>query len=85
MSPVTYLSYPKYTYGEDFFLLNQAFFFSVLVIKQIQVGNDQEKAQSERNSYSKKIGGKNKMTIRYLYCKVTGVKVTSALHGPSPL
>ena len=49
------------------FLLNKEIFFSVLVIKQIQVGNDQEKAQPERNSYSKNRGGKNKMTIRYLY------------------
>ena len=52
---------------EMIFLLNKEIFFSVLVIKQIQVGNDQEKAQSERNSYSKNRGGKNKMTIRYLY------------------
>ena len=69
MSPVTYLSYPKYMYGEVFFLLNQAFFFSVLVIKQTQVGNDQKKAQSERNSYSKNRGGKkqNDNNNRYLY------------------
>ena len=33
----------------------------------VQIGNDQEKAQSERNSYSKNRGGKNKLTIRYLY------------------
>ena len=67
MSPVTNLSIPNTRMEKIFFLLNQAFFFSVLVIIQIQVGNDQEKAQSERNSYSKNRGGKNKMTIRSLY------------------
>ena len=34
--------------------------------KKVQVGNDQEILQSERNSHSKTRGGK-KMTIRYLY------------------
>ena len=35
----------------------------------VQVGNDQEKAQSERNSHSapKTEVGKTKLTIRYLY------------------
>ena len=28
-------------------------------LKKVQVGNDQEKAQSERNSHSKNRGGKN--------------------------
>ena len=27
--------------------------------KKVQIGNDQEKAQAERNSYSKNRGGKN--------------------------
>ena len=36
--------------------------------KKVQVGNDQEKAQSEKNSHSKNRGGKKtKLTIRYLY------------------
>ena len=34
--------------------------------KKVQVGNDQEKAQSEWNSHSKNRGGK-KLKIRYLY------------------
>ena len=35
----------------------------------IQVGNDQEMAQSERNSHSiyRGVGKKTKMTLRYLY------------------
>ena len=47
------------------------FFYSYFFIsgrrrnKKIQVGNDQEKAQSERNSHSKNRGGeKTKLTIR---------------------
>ena len=36
--------------------------------KKVQVGNDQEMAQSERNSHSKNRGvGKSKMTLKYLY------------------
>ena len=36
--------------------------------KRIQVGKDQDKAQSEKDSHSKNRGGKkNKLTIRYLY------------------
>ena len=36
--------------------------------KKVQVGKDQEKAQSEKDSHSKNRGGKkNKLTIRYLY------------------
>ena len=35
--------------------------------KKVQEGSDQEKAQSERNSHSKKRVGKNNLTIRYLY------------------
>ena len=36
--------------------------------EKVQVGNDQEKAQSEKDSHSKNRGGKeNKLTIRYLY------------------
>ena len=46
-------------------------------IKKVQVGNDQEKAQSERNSHPKTRGGeKTKLTIRYLkpICKSTSRK-----------
>ena len=36
--------------------------------KKVQVGKDQEKAQSEKDSHSKNRGGnKNKLKIRYLY------------------
>ena len=36
--------------------------------KKVQVGKDQEKAQSEKDSNSKNRGGKkNKLIIRYLY------------------
>ena len=36
--------------------------------KKVQVGKDQEKAQSEKDSHSKNRGGeKNKLTITYLY------------------
>ena len=35
--------------------------------KKVQVGKDQEKAQSEKDSHSKTEVGKNKLTIRYLY------------------
>ena len=37
------------------------------VMKKVQVGKDQEKAQSEKDSQSKNRGGKNKLTIRYFY------------------
>ena len=37
-------------------------------VKKVQVGKDQEKAQSEKDSHSKNRGGKKKtLTIRYLY------------------
>ena len=39
-----------------------------MMIKKVQVGKDQEKAQSERDSHSKNRGGKKKkLTIRHLY------------------
>ena len=34
---------------------------------EVKVGNDQEMVQLERSSHSKNRGGKNKLTIRYLY------------------
>ena len=33
----------------------------------VQVGKDQDQAQSEKDSHSKNRDGKNKLTIRYLY------------------
>ena len=45
----------------------QSFHISAL-LKEVQVGKDQEKAQSERDSHSKNRGGKKtKLTIRHLY------------------
>ena len=39
-----------------------------MMSKKVQVGKDQEKAQSERDYHSKNRGGKkNKLTIRHLY------------------
>ena len=34
---------------------------------KVRVGKDQEKAQSEKDSHSKKKRGGKKLTIRYLY------------------
>ena len=43
-------------------------FIDLHVHKQVQVGKDQEKAQSEKDSHSKNRGGeKTKLTIRYSY------------------
>ena len=40
----------------------------VIIFKKVQVGKDQEKAQSERDSHSKNRGGeKTKLTIKHLY------------------
>ena len=40
----------------------------ILPYFKVQVGKDQEKAQSEKDSHSKNIDGKkNKLTIRYIY------------------
>ena len=35
--------------------------------KKVQVGNDQEKAQSEKDSHSKNRGGKNKLKTKSLF------------------
>ena len=48
------------------------FFLPVTIVqkqeKKVQVGKDQEKAQSEKDSHSKNRGGKKtKLTIRYSY------------------
>ena len=38
------------------------------IYQKVQVGKDQEKAQSENDSHSKNRGGeKTKLTVRYLY------------------
>ena len=37
------------------------------ISRKVQVGNDQEKAKSERNSHSIKRGRKTKLPLRYLY------------------
>ena len=40
----------------------------IFFVKKVQVGKDQEKAQSAKDSHSKIRGGKKtKLTIRYLY------------------
>ena len=42
--------------------------FVSVYYRKVQVGKDQEKAQSEKDSHSKNRGGKKtKLTIRYLY------------------
>ena len=39
-----------------------------IINEKVQVGKDQEKAQSEKDSHSKnRVGEKTKLTIRYLY------------------
>ena len=40
---------------------------NVRIRKKVQVGKDQEKAQSEKDSHSKNRGEKKQLTIRYLY------------------
>ena len=50
--------------------------------KKVQVGNDQEMAQSERNSHSINRGvGKTKMTLGYLYQE----NIVSRVSSYSPL
>ena len=47
---------------------NFATFDRIVDTKKVQVGKDQEKAQSEKDSHSKnRDGEKTKLTIRYLY------------------
>ena len=65
---------PIQTENQSFNQADQATFqrFKVILIlsirKKVQVGKDQEKAQSERDSHSKNRGGeKTKLTIRHLY------------------
>ena len=42
-----------------------------ILCKKLQVGNDQEKAQSEKDSHSKnRVGKKTKLTIKYLYHEI---------------
>ena len=41
---------------------------AIVEFEEVQVGKDQEKAQSEKDSHSKNRGGKKtKLTIRYFY------------------
>ena len=42
--------------------------------RNVKVGNDQEKAQSERNSHSKNRGGKTTLAISYLYLENLSVR-----------
>ena len=37
---------------------------------KVQVGNDQKKVQSKRNSHSKTEVGKTKLTLRYLHSRL---------------
>ena len=39
----------------------------IIHFEKVQVGKDQEKAQSEKDSHSKTEVGKTKLTIRHLY------------------
>ena len=49
-------------------VLHMVYTFLNLLGKKVQVGIDQEKAQSEKDSHSINQGGKKtKLTIRYLY------------------
>ena len=49
-------------------LIARNFYHYKCVYTKVQVGNDQEKAQSERYFLPKNRGGeKTKLTIRYLY------------------
>ena len=51
-----------------FFCISDSCKCESLHSKKVQVGKDQEKAQSEKDSHSKNRGGKKtKLTIRYLY------------------
>ena len=54
-------------YNQFFFCILHGRVF-VMSSPKVQVGKDQEKAQSEKDSHSKNRGGKKtKLTIRYLY------------------
>ena len=49
-------------------LYNTIMIARMVLCEEVQVGKDQEKAQSEKDSHSKNRGGKKtKLTIRYLY------------------
>ena len=51
-----------------YFTRENKIFHSRKLHEKVQVGKDQEKAQSEKDSHSKNRGGKKtKLTIRYLY------------------
>ena len=57
-------------YHLELFIINtfNVFLLNTFYEEKVHVGNDQEKAQSEKESLSKNRGGeKNKPTIRHLY------------------
>ena len=57
-----------------------------LSTKKVQVGKDQEKAQSEKDSHSKNRGGKKtKLTIRYLYHETNVSRMGSYFPNRWPL
>ena len=60
------MAYSQSTHISTVPLAYMAFFY---IEKKVQVGKDQEKAQSEKDSHSKNQDGKKKKktTIRYLY------------------
>ena len=43
-------------FGKNYILLTK--FFKIIIFEKVQVGKDQEKAQSEKDSHSKNRGGK---------------------------
>ena len=54
--------------------------------KKVQVGKDQEKAQSEKDSHSKNRGGKKtKLTVRYLYHETYRDRMSSYFPNRWPL
>ena len=54
---------------------------SLYTKKKVQVGKEQEKAQSEKDSHSKNQGGKkNKLTIRHLYHETYRKPNEGAIH-----
>ena len=48
-------------------ILSEFIEFSIVINKKVQVGKDQENAQSEKDSHPKNRGEKTKLTIRNLY------------------
>ena len=60
--------YQRVRMGKKLGYLGSDRLWDAVIVQKVQVGKDQEKAQSEKDSHSKNRGGeKNKLTIRYLY------------------